>query len=470
MISTSGSTGRPKAVAVPHRAVVRLVCNTDYVQLGPADRVAQASNSSFDAATFEVWGALLNGARLIGIPREVALSPPDLVAWLRVHEMSVMFLTTALFNEVARAAPEAFRTLRCLLFGGEAVEPRWVDAVLRRGPPARLLHVYGPTESTTFASWHEVRVVEPRATVVPIGRPIANTRIYVLGPGLEAVPVGVVGELYLGGDGLARGYLNQPGLTAERFVPDPFGAGAGGRLYRTGDLVRFRGDGTLEFLSRVDRQVKIRGFRVEPAEAEAALLGCPGVRAGAVEPRPDPNGGVRLVAYVTGSGPTPLHPAELRRQLRRRLPEYLVPAEFVILRELPMTTSGKVDRRALAAAVPVAIPGVAVASRTETEKRVAAIWADVLGREPSSPHDDFFDLGGHSISALQVVSRLRSAFRANLAVRALFESPTVAELALRIESAQNMADPLPSISPEPEIKSLARETRRVPRSFLGLSP
>jgi amino acid adenylation domain-containing protein len=298
VIYTSGSTGKPKGVAVPHRAVVRLVSNTDYAPLGPDDVVAQVSNSSFDAATFELWGALLNGGRLVIITKDVVLTPAEFAKELDRHGVTTLFLTTALFNLVARHAPRAFSKLRHLLFGGEAVEPRWVAEVLRQGPPARLLHVYGPTETTTFATWQLVDAVPARATTIAIGRPIANTECYVLDAKRRPVPIGAAGELYIGGDGVARGYLNRPELTNEKFVPHPFGASPGARLYKTGDLVRYRADGAIEFIGRLDHQVKIRGFRVEPGEIETALCAHPDVQEAVVVTHQEPDGDKSLVAYV----------------------------------------------------------------------------------------------------------------------------------------------------------------------------
>jgi amino acid adenylation domain-containing protein len=300
IIYTSGSTGQPKGVCVSHRAVNRLVCNTNYVRLHAGDRVAQVSNAAFDAATFEIWGALLHGAQLIGVAKEDALSPPELARQIAAQRLDVMFLTTALFNQIARDAPSAFATMRCLLFGGEASDPQSVRLVLEHGKPERLLHVYGPTENTTFSTWFEVREVPDGATTIPIGQPVANTQAYVLDSHRRLVPAGVAGELYLGGDGLARGYLNRAEQTAEKFIPNPFSADRAARLYRTGDVVRRRADGQIEFIGRLDQQVKVRGFRVELGEIESALQEHAGVRESAVIAREDASGEKQLVAYVVG--------------------------------------------------------------------------------------------------------------------------------------------------------------------------
>ncbi|HET7695318.1 MAG TPA: amino acid adenylation domain-containing protein [Vicinamibacterales bacterium] len=303
VIYTSGSTGTPKGAAVTHRAIARLVCNTDYIAIEPCDRIAQASNSAFDAATFEIWGALLHGATLVGVSRDVALSAHALAREIRARGITTLFLTTALFNQLSSEVPDIFAPLRTLLFGGEAVDPGAVRRVLRDGAPARLLHVYGPTETTTFATWHEVVNVPDRASTVPIGAALANTTLYVLDRRMAPVPIGVPGELFIGGDGLARGYLGRPGLTAEKFVPSPFGGGRGDRLYRTGDVVRWREDGAIEFLGRVDDQVKIRGFRIEPGEIETVIERHPSVRRAVVLAREDTPGERRLVAYVVpGTG------------------------------------------------------------------------------------------------------------------------------------------------------------------------
>ena len=319
VIYTSGSTGTPKGVAVTHKAVTRLVCNTNYINIELSDKIAQVANISFDAATFEIWGALLNGAQLVLINRDIILSPEEFALQLQEKAISILFLTTALFQQIARNAPRAFKSLKYLLFGGEAVDPRWVEKILKYGSSQYLLHVYGPTENTTFSSYFIVGtgdwgLVTGEKTTIPIGRPISNTQIYILDEYLQPVPIGVVGELYIGGDGLARGYLNRPDLTAEKFIANPFSQmwgeipssrspltplfKGGNLLYKTGDLGRYLPDGNIEFIGRIDNQVKIRGFRIELGEIEAVLCQHPQVREAVVVAIEDIPGEKRLVAYV----------------------------------------------------------------------------------------------------------------------------------------------------------------------------
>jgi len=440
VIYTSGSTGIPKGVIVTHQAVNRLVLNTNYIQFTPDDRVVQASNIAFDAATFEIWGALLNGAKIIIIAKSVLLSPQELALSLKENQISVLFLTTALFNQLANLVPQAFSSLRCLLFGGEAVEPKWVQEVLEKGAPQRLLHVYGPTENTTFSSWYLVENVASTATTIPIGKAIANTQIYLLDKNLQPVPIGVVGELHIGGMGLAKGYLNRPELTQEKFIPNPFekdevipptplnkDGNEPSKLYKTGDLARYLPDGNIEYLGRIDNQVKIRGFRIELGEIEALLNQNEDVQSACVIAREDNPGDKRLVAYLVPQPEIILTIDEIRQFLKAKLPDYMVPNAFVILEALPLTPNGKIDRRALP--VPdLQSQGEYIAPRNPIEEKLAQIWGEVLKLERVSIEDNFFELGGHSLLATQVISRCQQAFQIALPLRYLFESPTIAQL------------------------------------------
>jgi acyl-CoA synthetase (AMP-forming)/AMP-acid ligase II/acyl carrier protein len=331
----------------------------------------------------------------------------------------------SLFNQIASEDPHAFHGLRDLLFGGEAVDPHWVHQVVTSNGPSRLLHVYGPTENTTFSTWELIDQVHEQAATIPIGRPIANTNCYVLDPWLEPVPLEIVGELYLAGAGLAHGYWNRPALTAERFVANPHGP-RGTRMYRTGDLVRWNSEGRLEFLGRADQQVKIRGFRIELGEIEVALRTQPGVVQAAVIAREDDTGDKRLVAYLTAAKGSTLDGEALRRGLSKRLPEYMVPATFVVLDALPLTPNGKLDRRALTA------PDLKIQDylppETPEEKTVCAIFAELLSLERVSVNDDFFSLGGHSLMAMRVAGRVRSALGIEISVRDVFLARTAREL------------------------------------------
>jgi amino acid adenylation domain-containing protein len=455
LMYTSGSTGRPKPIAVPHRAISRLVINTDYVQLTPADRVAQASNTSFDAATFEVWGALLNGARLVLLSKEVMTSPEEFAREVGEQGISAMFLTTALFNQLASEVPWAFKTIRHVLVGGEAASPVWMREVLERGSPERLLNAYGPTETTTFAVWKLLERVAEGAARVPIGRPLANTQVYALDGEMEPVPVGVSGELYIGGDGLARGYAGRPALTAERFVPHLYSAEPGQRLYRTGDLVRWQADGELDFLGRTDNQVKLRGFRIELGEIEAALNQHPAVKEAVVAVPQSEDGDKRLVAYLV-CWQEGVSTVELREYLGERLPGYMVPAVYVVLPELPLTMTGKVDRRALPAPPQAASLSDDEVPRPGVEELVGQIWCEVLGVERVGRTQDFFTLGGHSLAATRVVSRVRSVFGVELPLRRLFEEPTVEGLAAGVAQALRGDErfAVPPMRPAPRDRSL----------------
>ncbi|HEX9939796.1 MAG TPA: amino acid adenylation domain-containing protein, partial [Longimicrobium sp.] len=427
---TSGSTGRPKGVMMGHREVVQYAfCLPGTMQIGPGDRVAQASNASFDAAVFEIWGALFHGATLVGIDRDVLLSAPLLGQALREQGITHLYQTAALFNQHVREQVDVYAGLRQLVFGAEAVGTEGVRRMLRSGKPARVLHEYGPTEATVWCTLESVEEVEEGAATVSIGRPIPNARAYVLDSAGEPLPVGVPGDLCIGGDGVVRGYLGRPALTAERFVPDPFATEPGARMYRTGDRARWRAEGKLEFMGRLDDQVKIRGFRIEPGEVEAAIAAYPGVREARVMMREDQPGDKRLVAYVVGSVETD----GLRAHLRQSLPEYMVPQAIVALDRLPLNANGKVDRKALPAPEYAADADRYVAPRTPTEEVLAGIWAEVLGVERVGTEESFFELGGHSLLATRVASRVRGVFGVELPLRAIFERSVLSELADEIE-------------------------------------
>lgn len=426
VIYTSGSTGIPKGVAATHRAVNRLVLNTNYIQLTPDDRVAQVSNASFDAATFEIWGALLNGGTVVGITRDVAVSPGEFASELRERNISAIFLTTALFNLLAAEAPDAFATVRTVLFGGEAADPKSVARVLKSKPPQRLLNVYGPTENTTFSTYYELREIIEDATNVPIGRPIANSQCFILDAYLNATPIGVPGELYIGGDGLARCYWNRSQLTADSFIPHPFQAGE--LVYKTGDVARWLPDGNIEFLGRVDHQVKIRGFRIELGEIETVLSRHPSIRECVVATRKAEHGHDRLVAYFVADRRMPSS-TELLRFLKDRVPEYMLPSAFVSLDALPLTPNGKVDRKALPDPGDARPVTEAVATpRDAVELKLTQIWENVLNVRPIGINEKFFDLGGHSLLAVKLIAQIEKVFNRRLRVATVFQAPTIEQL------------------------------------------
>ena len=426
-----------------HRGVVRLVRNTDYVRLDSEDRVAQCATVSFDASTFEIWGALLNGARVVVVGKETAISPQAFAEEMERDGISTVFLTTVIFNQMVRELPGMFKGLKQVLFGGEVVDPGAVRSILGDKGPKRLLHVYGPTESTTFTTSHRVEEVGARAWTVPIGRPIGNTRVYLLDGQLRVVPVRVTGELCIGGDGLARGYLNRPDLTAEKFVPDAFSKVGGERLYRTGDLARYLADGNIEYVGRMDQQVKLRGYRIELGEIESVLRQHPGVEQSVVILHEDGVGEKRLVGYVVSKGDGKADVEGIRKYVKERLPEYMVPM-IMMLEAMPLTANGKVDRKGLPAPVGRGAR-VSVGPRNGTEEMLAGIFEQVLGVERVGVHDNFFDLGGHSLLATRLVSRVRELFEVELPLREVFEAPTVAGMGERVEALRGRGINVPAI-------------------------
>ena len=425
VIYTSGSTGKPKGVLILQKGVIRLVKQTNYINLTPEDRIAQVANFAFDAATFEIWGALLNGARLVLIAQDIILSPEQFAVHIYEQAISILHLTTALFNNISRFAPQAFSSLRCLMFGAEVASPDWVRKVLNQSAPNQLIHFYGPTEGTTFSSWYMVDNLPETAINLPIGRPISNTQIYILDYHLQPVPIGVTGELHIGGDGLARGYLNNPELTAEKFINNPFGDG---RLYKTGDLGRYLPDGNIEYIGRIDNQVKIRGFRIELGEIEAVLNSRPQIQQAVVIAREDNPGEKRLVAYVVVKEET-IDVNQLRTHIKEKLPDYMVPSAFVCLETFPLTPNGKIDRKALPA-VDGEIFRIEkyIAPRTNIELILTIIWQEVLRKEEVSVYDNFFAIGGDSILSIQIVSRAQNQ-GIQITPKQIFQNPTITELA-----------------------------------------
>jgi amino acid adenylation domain-containing protein len=438
VIYTSGSTGKPKGVEVEQKAISRLVINTNYINIGIEDRIGQASNASFDAATFEIWGALLNGAMVVGIRKETVLTPESLAATILEQKITTLFLTTALFNQIARQKPETFAPLTNLLFGGEAVDVEAVRIIMAKGKPARLLHVYGPTENTTFSTWYLIDQIAPQAISIPIGQAIANSQTYILDRQQQIVPVGVVGELYVGGDGLARGYLNRPELNAEKFIPNPYGRSPSERLYRTGDLAKYTADGNIEFMGRIDFQVKIRGFRIEIGEVESAIARHELVQDVIVIAKDDPLGNKSLIAYVVAKPEAELTISQLRNFLKENLPDYMIPAAFVLMDKLPLTPNGKVDKKALPSPEEMRSQTVDdyVMPQTEAERLIASIWQEVLQINNVGIYDNFFEIGGNSLLLVQAYSKLQNLFDSQVSMVILFRYPNIHALAEYLSQSQ----------------------------------
>jgi amino acid adenylation domain-containing protein len=441
VIYTSGSTGLPKGTELHHRGLMNLVSwHRDAYAVTPADRATQVAGLSFDASVWEIWPYLCTGASVHIPSEETRADVSRLLEWLAGRQITLSFLPTPLAEAVLRkveAAPPTGLSLRALLTGGDR---------LHRTPPAglpwRLVNHYGPTEGTVVTTVGPVQPSRDGGTPT-IGHPIWNTRVYVLDGRLRPVPVGVVGELYVAGDGLARGYRGQPDLTADRFLPDPLGGAPGARMYRTGDLVRYRPDGDLEFVGRADDQVKVRGFRIELGEIEAALVEHPDVSEAVVTAQEDSPGDTRLIAYVVPRDGGEPGLDELRSFLQTRLPGYMVPVRFVGLSALPVTQNGKIDRSRLPSMMAFQLRAEAehVAPRTDLERKIAAVWKDVLMLDQVGVHDSFFEVGGNSLLLTEVNARLGQLLDREIATVDLYVHPTISLLADHLAHGTEAASP-----------------------------
>jgi amino acid adenylation domain-containing protein len=447
VIYTSGTIGKPRGVMTTHGNAVRVVKCSNYIEITPQDRVMQISNYAFDGSIFDIFGALLNGAVLVMMEGEGISALDRLPGQIKREQITVFFVTTALFNALVDLDIGCLKDIRRVLYGGERISVPHAQRALHYMGPGRIIHVYGPTETTVYATYYPIDAIDETRVTIPIGKPLSNTTVYILNKELNVVPVGAVGELYIGGEGVARGYLNRPELTAERFFVSSYRSYRSYRtysskkLYKTGDLVRMFPDGNIEFIGRVDRQVKIRGFRIEPGEIESRLLMHDKIKEVVVVVKEDEKGEKYLCAYfvikeeaafVESPGST-----ELREYLSYTLPYYMLPAIFVRIEKIPLTPNGKFDIKALPG--PTAVPVVQYAAPgNEVEKKLAKIWLDVLGpgREGVGIDDNFFECGGHSLKAAILTARIHQRFNMRVPLAEIFRNPTVRELARYLRGAE----------------------------------
>ena len=426
---TSGSTGQPKGVCVEHRAVIRLIKGTNYATFSSEEVFLHLAPLAFDASTFEIWGALLHGAQLILLPaRQPTLD--EIGTALCHYQVTTLWLTAGLFHVMVSERIEDLKSLRQLLAGGDVLSVRHVEKARRELTSCRLVNGYGPTEGTTFSCCYEVPMDGPLGETVSIGRPIANTTVYILDSYQQPVPIGVAGELYIGGEGLARGYLNCPELTVEKFLPHPFDPQPGARVYRTGDRVRYRPEGNIEFLGRLDHQIKLRGYRIEPGEIEATLEQHSMVRQAIVVERPQAQGDKRLIAYLVAAEKPAPSKEKLREALAIQLPLFMIPSEFVWIDAIPLTPNGKIDRTLLPVEGPslTEVTETYLAPRNPLESELALILEEILGRPSIGMNDNFFDIGGHSLNAVQFFSRIQKKIGKTIPLSILFKAPTIKQL------------------------------------------
>jgi len=422
---TSGSTGKPKGVKTLHRGITRLLFGVNYINFNAENRFMQMAPISFDAATLEIWGALLFGAQCVLFPSKVPTAR-DLREVIQKYRITTMWLTSALFNSIIDTDPQALEGVCQLLIGGEALSVNHVSRAIKALPSTQIINGYGPTESTTFACCYQIPPqLDNSIHSIPIGKPIGNTQIYILDNFLQPVPIGISGEIYIGGDGLARGYLNSLKLTEEKFIANPFGAG---KLYKTGDIARYKRDGNIEFIGRIDTQVKIRGFRIELGEIESILSQHPKVRTTVVIAREDIPSDKRVVAYVVVEDQA--QDIDLRSFLKERLPSYMIPSAFVFLAAMPITPNGKIDYRSLPAPdrSSTQLKENFVPPSNPTQETLAKIWSQILGVERVGINDDFFDLGGHSLLSVRLLSEIEKAFNYQIPLSSFFKISTIAEI------------------------------------------
>ncbi|HWB58125.1 MAG TPA: amino acid adenylation domain-containing protein [Chthoniobacteraceae bacterium] len=439
---TSGSSGVPKGVCIPHRGVVRLAKAADYITVTRGDTFLQFAPISFDASTFEVWCCLLNGAKLVIFPpRKPSLN--DLAEFIERERISILWLSAGLFHRMAEAQLHHLRHVRQFFVGGDIISVPHVEKTLGALKNCRLVNGYGPTENTTFSCCHAILETPAPGQSIPIGKPIAGTECHVLDEALRPVPAGAPGELYLGGDGLADGYLRKPELTARKFIPHPFSKAPGARLYRTGDRVRLLPDGALEFLGRADRQVKMLGYRVELDEIEANLRTHPAVGDICVAAQRGIAGGEQLTAVVALKHGCEATPSGLRAFARESLPQHMVPADFLFVGELPLNANGKVDQEAVASLCaaremkPVALPG----DHSGTEASLAKIWSQVLDRSNFTTGDAFCEVGGNSLRAAHLLARIQKEFSKSVTMESLLNHATIAQLAVLLDSSETVSSP-----------------------------
>ena len=452
---TSGTTGHPKGISVSHRNVIKLVYDPGEISIEQDDRVMQWSNYSFDGSTYDIYCSLLKGAGLYLIKDSSASDADEMSHVMIDKKITVCFMTTALFNTFVDIQPDALKGLRKILFGGEKVSLSHVRKALSVLGENKIVHVYGPTETTVYATSYPVNNINEDG-IIPIGRPLTNTKLYILSSSGKPVPEGITGELYIGGDGVSMGYVNNPELTEEKFIANPFDKTSDKKLYKTGDLCRWLPDGNIEYLSRTDDQVKIRGFRIELSEIENVLLQNESLSQAVVMARDSDDGTKQLTGYVVTAGK--FEKEEIINYLRSKLPDYMIPALWVEMESMPLTPNGKIDKKALPA--PDASEGTSneyVAPRNETEEKLAAIWKELLKTEKIGVNDSFFELGGHSLLAMRLISSVRKEMKSEIAIKDIFLRPTIADLAIHIET-QSKATLLPPIV-------INERPERIPLSF-----